>query len=98
MGCPKPEFLKGTASKIWDRLAPEMIKAGILTPLDGPLLSCYCIVIGELENKGTLDNARLHQLRLLAQSLGGDAITRSRMVAVPPDVGRSADDFFKPGA
>ncbi len=42
-----PRWLKGEGKKCWQRLAPQLEAAGILTKLDGGLLSLYCQLYGE---------------------------------------------------
>ena len=43
IGCPdKPDFLTGLASKFWDNWAPELVKQGILTPLDMAIFTGLC--------------------------------------------------------
>ena len=37
-----PKHLKGRAKKEWDRITPELSRAGLLTKIDGTALAAYC--------------------------------------------------------
>lgn len=37
-----PEWLDDDARTEWNRVAPELIRTGVLTPADGMLLASYC--------------------------------------------------------
>lgn len=38
-----PAFLKGLALAEWERIVPELERAGVLTAIDGPALCVYCL-------------------------------------------------------
>lgn len=37
-----PRWLKGEARKVWQRTAPKLIEAGVLTKLDRAVFAAYC--------------------------------------------------------
>ena len=45
----KPRFVQGAAARLWKRLAPKLVEAGILTPLDGNTLALWCTLAAEFE-------------------------------------------------
>ena len=46
----RPRWLTGHAREAWDRLAPDLHAAGVLTELDVGLLSCLCTMISRQRN------------------------------------------------
>jgi len=44
----KPGWLSGVASGVWNDLGPELVTAGLLTPLDGMIFAVYCELTADL--------------------------------------------------
>ena len=44
---PKPEWLTGPGSALWDRLTPHLDQAGLVTQVDAVALETLCFVYGE---------------------------------------------------
>jgi P27 family predicted phage terminase small subunit len=42
-----PKHLSAKAKKEWKRIAPELLKVGLLTKIDGPALAAYCDYYGQ---------------------------------------------------
>ena len=38
-----PAWMQGEARVTWDRIVPELVNLGIMTKLDGPAFSRYCV-------------------------------------------------------
>lgn len=43
---PKPEYLNEHASAMWDRLAPKLVRMGLLTEVDGESFTSLCQAYG----------------------------------------------------
>ena len=78
IGCDKPTFLKGRASGVWDRLAPRLISAGVLTELDGDMLAAYCLLVAGME-EDPVNFRKFATLRQFAACFGLDPTSRSRI-------------------
>ncbi len=46
---PRPDYLDEVAQEHWDRLAPALVDAGILTALDGGNLELYCQALSDVK-------------------------------------------------
>lgn len=44
-----PSWLTAAERKVWDRLAPEMQRLNLLTPLDVPAFASLCVIYAELQ-------------------------------------------------
>ena len=43
---PRPAWLVGAlAIETWDELGPQLVRAGTLSAIDGPILACYCAAV-----------------------------------------------------
>lgn len=42
--CPEPVTENPDAQAVWDRLVPELVRAGLMTPIFEGMLAAYCIV------------------------------------------------------
>ncbi|MFO0789932.1 MAG: phage terminase small subunit P27 family [Pirellulales bacterium] len=64
----KPSWLSPIAAKVWDEVVGELSSIeGLLTPLDGPALACYCLAHQRLAEareilaaEGLILNGRRH--------------------------------------
>jgi P27 family predicted phage terminase small subunit len=66
--CPKkapaaPTYLKDIARKEWRRIAPELVKNGILSILDYPILEAYCTAYADMVDaqKAIDDDGRYYE-------------------------------------
>lgn len=44
-----PETLSESAKEVWRALAPELVRAGVLSAVDGGLFACYCTAIADFD-------------------------------------------------
>src|SRR5688572_15022259 len=80
VGCAKPKFLTGRASQIWDEYAPELIRIGLLTSVDGPMFAAWCQLVEEFEaDPQGMKAARISQMRGLAAAFGMEPSARARL-------------------
>ena len=86
-----PDWLTSSALKEWKRICKVLEKAGVLTEADQTVLSQYCLLVSELQEKLEDFSAVKHtQLRLCQIELGLTPSARSRITVEPNDEG---DEF-----
>jgi phage terminase small subunit len=79
VGCPKPDFLNSTAARVWDAIAPALLRNGLLTELDSHSLALYCLLYARvIEGKAT--DGIYRELRALGGLFGLDPTNRCRIV------------------
>jgi phage terminase small subunit len=87
---PCPDWIKGEAREIWDRIVPELVNLGVMTKLDGFAFSRYCVYsvlwLKELGNPGrteaTLERYS-NQCMRLEQSFGLNPSARASLETHP---------------
>ena len=78
----KPDTLAGSASECWDKLAPQLEDAGILTHLDGRLLASYCQAYADTV-----------MLREMIENNGWFTLTTDGIMKASPIVAAMQDSF-----
>jgi P27 family predicted phage terminase small subunit len=61
----KPDWISDRAGEFWDRIAPELFDAGILTVADGPALTILVVTLGMWRD--ALDLLELHGMTTLTE-------------------------------
>lgn len=86
-----PRWLTGEGRKIWQRLIPQLKKAGVITKLDQFALARYCLYgilwMRELQNPGRTEatlERYANQLNRLEQSFGLTPSARASLSISPP--------------
>ncbi len=92
----KPSFVKAEAAKIWNSLAPDLIKQGILTAWDVHNFGLYCCLAAEAALEPRLfPAAKIGQLRALGGAFGvGDAKARAQIKVIAKEEKDPADEFY----
>ncbi len=104
-GVPEcPASLDAVARAEWHRIAPELIRLGLLTAVDQETFACYCEAVSmlkaarrEMKRRGVLSPARLvadamlRQVRALGTEFGLTPSARSRMHV--PGAQAEVDEF-----
>lgn len=67
---PCPEHLSDSAKREWERIAPSLHAAGLLTSIDGAALAGYCDAYGRWEDA----NAMIRRTGMVVKSPKGFAI------------------------
>jgi P27 family predicted phage terminase small subunit len=49
-GASRPHWLSPAAVKEWNRVAPELLRLGLLTTLDRAVLAAYCEAVADLQD------------------------------------------------
>lgn len=77
----RPAFVTGRARRLWDQIAPDMIKQGILTPWDAHSFGRLCCEWAEWEkNPAAFSASRKAEMRKHETQFGlGDPAGRSRI-------------------
>lgn len=79
-----PEWIGDDGRNEWNRLAPELVESGALTPLDQTLFGVYCSLAGHVQRALVDGNpvtaAMLTQLRLLGREFGLTPSSRAGLV------------------
>ena len=79
----RPKWLRGEGKKQWEKHVPELVRMGVLTPIDGELFATYCQIRGEYiisVRRGTPFTASMiSQMRALGSSFGLEPSSRSRI-------------------
>jgi P27 family predicted phage terminase small subunit len=76
----RPALLTGEARLEWERQAPRLFRLGLLTELDGPVLTLYCQnwkrwLQAEAAVEATLEaTGRLNRMRVLVAQRYGQAV------------------------
>lgn len=74
-----PKFLTGRAAAIWKEYAPELIRLGLLTSLDGYSFAVWCSLTAQYEENEAMNAGRLAQMRGLAACFGLEPASRARL-------------------
>lgn len=90
---PMPQDMPEDAAKVWRRLAPQLVKAGVLAEQDADTLEAYCksYAAWRTMQPADTDARKLHReiIQPLALALGLHYAARSRLRK--PDTGGERD-------
>lgn len=76
----KPAWLKGEASKLWDKYAPGLTNVGLLTWADADMFAAWCALMANFaRNPEAAKASDISQMRALAESWGLTASSRARL-------------------
>ena len=102
VGAPKcPTWLASDAKSIWRQLAPRLVRAGVLTKLDGNALGRYCDVLCRWLAARDDEDEKLYQklgvmLLRLEQEFGMTPSARTRLRVEPrADEGDALDKLIR---
>jgi phage terminase small subunit len=97
---PCPDWIKGEARDIWDRVVPQLVNLGVMTKLDGFAFSRYCVYsvlwLKELGNPGRTEatlERYANQCSKLEAEFGLTPSSRSGLDVKKPE--GIADKFLK---
>ena len=90
-----PYHLNGRAAAIWEELAPELRRLGLLTSVDARMFAVLCDLLAGAEGEPLLSGVHLAQLRALAAEFGMTPSARTRIHGGPIEEPEDpAEKFF----
>jgi hypothetical protein len=98
VGCVRPRWLTPAARVEWNRIAPRLIEARIVTTIDADSLGIYCSLLAEFRTrlaKGDVPSVRLSaEIRAWAARFGITPSDRERITVTPAPVPSKLEKFL----